>query len=526
MTTDELRNKISLGQQQLQKFVNADDGDPACWKDNIFDLMNVQCLHLTYQSRSSIAIKLAMCHLEQSGITIPAIHDNECNANSNGCLQAISSDAVAFSTYNHFFGNIDNICIYVQMSERDKNMKNSINDLYTATIDSADFMMQSVEKQMEFQQNIKEKQDEIQQTNEDILAFHHQHDQNIQNLQSTATDIKQSQGDIFEKQIEFQTKQDEFAATITQIDDKQHDILANQDKMDTNMNNLNEKYSAINGNVQSSIKLQEESMEQQQAMHSMQHSFHDEMKENNQNVQTFFDESAKKQMTILSKQDDAFDTITNIQTKTDELHKETENIQIEMNAMYQAQKEDIHVAQEEIAALTKDSQNAYAQIMAMMDEALFVLNAIYKMDMNMLRQFISIQSCAFYIFWMLWSYFSTVPNAARSVRIWLFVGMAICVVLEKNVHWLIPVDFDAFFDDDLHEMCMVIRKFMFSMNMTMYVWFALTYKDPAKEQMKLLKNIDKTIRQRAPPRVVTKRISFMSALSSITPRNLRRAMNF
>merc|ERR1712039_892614 len=216
----------------------------------------------------------------------------------------------------------------------------------------------------------------------------------------------------------------------------------------------------------------------------------------NQDLHAFFDASTQKQMSILSKQDVAFDTISNIQTKTDELHKETEHIQMEMNAMYQAQKQDIHAAKAEIAALTKDSQNAYAQIMAMMDEALFVLNAIYKMDVSMLRQFISIQSCAFYLFWILWSYLSTIPKAARAVRIWLFVGMAICVVLEKNVQWLVPVDFDVFFEDDLHEMCMVIRKFMFSVNMAVYVWFVLTYKDPVKEQMKLLQNIDKRIRRR------------------------------
>ena len=290
------------------------------------------------------------------------------------------------------------------------------------------------------------------------------------------------------------------------------------------MNNLHQKYSEINENVESSISLQEESMSKQQKMHSMQSEFHTKMQQNNQNVQSFFDESAKKQKTILAKQENAFDTITNIETKTNQLHRETEIIQIEMNEMYQAQKEDINAAKKEIEALTKDSQNAYEQIMEMMNETLFILNAIYKMDVNMLRQFISIQSCAFYIFWMLLSYFSTIPTAARSARIYLFIGIAVCVLLEKNLASIIPMDYDDFYDD-LNEMYATIRKLMFSLNTALYIWFVFTYKDAAKEQMELLRNINTKIRRQG-PRIVTKRVSFMSALSSITPKNIRRAMNF
>jgi len=286
------------------------------------------------------------------------------------------------------------------------------------------------------------------------------------------------------------------------------------------MNNLHDKYSQINDNVETSISMQQISMDQQDKLHAMQHEFSKDMATNNENLQTFLDESNEKQLKILSKQDDAFETISNIRSKTDELHKETENIQNEMSAMYESQRENIHSAKEEIASLTKDSRDAYAQIMAMMNEALFALNAIYKMDVQMLRQFVCIQSCAFYSFWILFSYFLTIPNAVRSSRLWLFVGIASCVLLEKNVNWFEPLDFYEF--DDLN---LTIRKVMFCLNVSVYVVFALTYKDPIIEQTELLKNIDEKMRRRA-PRIVTKRISFMSALSSITPKNVRRAMNF
>merc|ERR1712129_311269 len=143
--------------------------------------------------------------------------------------------------------------------------------------------------------------------------------------------IQSQQGNIFDKQLEFQTKQEEFAHTVNQIDDKTHHILANQDKMDANMNNLHDKHSQINDNVETSISMQQISMDQQDKLHAMQHEFSKDMATNNENLQTFLDESNEKQLKILSKQDDAFETISNIRSKTDELHKETENIQNEMS---------------------------------------------------------------------------------------------------------------------------------------------------------------------------------------------------
>merc|ERR1711933_161414 len=91
----------------------------------------------------------------------------------------------------------------------------------------------------------------------------------------------------------------------------------------------------------------------------------------------------------------------------------------------------------------RDSKNAYQQIMKMLNEALFVLDAIYKMDTAILRQFISIESCAFYVFWLFLSYFATIPRAARSARIYLFVGIGISIILEKQLISVIPIDFDS-----------------------------------------------------------------------------------
>merc|ERR1719397_2384511 len=64
------------------------------------------------------------------------------------------------------------------------------------------------------------------------------------------------------------------------------------------------------------------------------------------------------------------------------------------------------------------------------------------------------------------------------------------------------------------------RQSMFTLNMALYFWFVLTFKDRGQEQMELLHRIESKVRRA--PRVRTSSITFASALSSITPKNMWR----
>eukprot|EP01084_Bolivina_argentea_P069356 126213_1 len=182
-TDNDLRNKIEMGKQQLQVLLSDDSDDPLCWRDNILTLMDKQCGALNYQSRSSTAVKLTLCHLKQSGIN--NINEADCDATTSNtqCMEQIASNEVAFSTYNHFFTSIDNICIYIQMRDHDTNIKKGIHDLYTATLQSSDYLKQTHQKQMKFQNEILNKQTKIKQTNHELLKFHKQHQNDINNLE-------------------------------------------------------------------------------------------------------------------------------------------------------------------------------------------------------------------------------------------------------------------------------------------------------------------------------------------------------
>eukprot|EP00483_Globobulimina_turgida_P012908 UN12932 len=164
----------------------------------------------------------------------------------------------------------------------------------------------------------------------------------------------------------------------------------------------------------------------------------------------------------------------------------------------------------------------------MIDEALFILNIIYKMDITILQQFISIQSVTFYLFWCVLSYISTIPERARSVRIVLFINIFISIILEKTVvskFAIIPIEVNEnnYYDyDDINEWCVIIRKCMFVFNVLLWVWFILSYKDPIKEQLKLLRQISVKTQSISMFRGKSKRILFGSAINSITPKNIRR----
>ncbi len=451
---DDIRHKIEAGKKQLEILIANNNTDTLCWKKNIMTLMNQQCTSLSYNSRSNTALKLTICHLKQLGIDIK---DTECTSDYKKCIQQqIMVNNAAFSTYNQFFTHIDNICIYVQMTENDKNMKKSIHNLFAATIQSADYLVETHQKQNIFQKEILNKQTKIKEANDEIIGFHEQHRKNINHLESIASNIQYQQNDILDKQIQFQNMQKEFHETITNIDIKQENIVQNQQKIEDNLDILHEKHLTINDNIASSISLQQESINKQQNIYEMQNKFGIKMKQSNDKIDSFFQQSSEKQNNILNKQDNTLNAMETIQYKTNELNIEIKN------------------AKKEIEELTKESHNAYQQIMSMIDEVLFVANSIYKMDITILQQFISIQSVAFYFFWCIISYIVTIPKSGRSSRILLFAGVIISFTLEKSIISVTP---------------MMIRQSMFSLNVALFMWFVLTYKDPQQTQMQLLRSI-------------------------------------
>jgi DNA anti-recombination protein RmuC len=49
----------------------------------------------------------------------------------------LGKSELAFSTYTEFFGHVDNICFYAQHSVFQLSTQSAVNQLYTATVDSA-----------------------------------------------------------------------------------------------------------------------------------------------------------------------------------------------------------------------------------------------------------------------------------------------------------------------------------------------------------------------------------------------------
>ena len=111
---DQLRNRIEIGRQQLQALMSEHDADPQCWKDSIMALMHEQCDALNYDARSVTALKLTLCQLAQRGVV--SLDATTCAANPKACIDDIYiANDVTFATYNNFFSQIDNICIYSEL---------------------------------------------------------------------------------------------------------------------------------------------------------------------------------------------------------------------------------------------------------------------------------------------------------------------------------------------------------------------------------------------------------------------------
>ena len=527
LSDEELRRKIEAGREQLELVLFGDeDGDPECWRESLVELMEDKCSSLSFNSRSLTALKLTLCQLKERGVH--TLNEDHCSYEPAQCLEDIyKSNDVAFATYNNLFAQIDNICIYVTMRGHEERMQRSMHSLYAATMDSADYLVSTQRRHREFEEEIVMKHDELRRSNEDLLSFQEQHQESIQRVESMATDIEWRQSDIAEQQTRFQVKQDLFYQTVTQIDRRQEAVLQNQQEMEHRMDSLNRKQSVLKEHIDRSIEVQEESMEHQHRIHDEAQRLHEDIQRNHDQIDSFWAESVDRQQAILEKQDDALGAMEVVEGKTSALREEAVLIEEEMGRLFESQRIEIEAAKQEIEGLTTESANAFTQIMAVVDELLFWVQAIYRIDVHLLGQIGAVQSCALYLFWCVLSFIATIPAAARSARIWLFCSLSLCVLIETNLmhrmlaHCLpdrVPLESDYYLLSDGWR-CW-FRQSMFTLNMALYFWFVLTFKDRGQEQMELLHRIESKVRRA--PRVRTSSITFASALSSITPKNMWR----
>ena len=526
VSDQELRNKIEAGRQQLEVVLRDKDTDPECWRESIMELMEERCSSLSYNSRSLTALKLTLCQLRQRGVH--TLNEDHCTYEPTQCLEDLyKSNDVAFATFNNLFAQIDNICIYVTMRGHEERMQRAMHSLYTATMESADYLVSVQNQHREFQEEIMRKHDDLKDSNKELLDFQERHKESIERVENMASDIQWRQRDIVEQQTQFQVKQDLFYETVTDIDHRQKEVLQNQQQMEHQMDSLNEKQSVLKEHIAESIEVQEESMEHQHRIFDEQQKLHEDIKRNHDIIDEFWADSSRQQQAILEKQDEALDSMVDIETKTNALRKETAVLEQEMGTLFESQRNEIESARQEIQELTAETANAYHQIMGIVDELLFFVQAIYRMDVHLLHQFGSVQSCAFYVFWSFITYIATIPTSARSSRMWLFCTLISSVFIETNLmhrllaYWIpdhVLLESDQFLMTDQWR-CR-LRQSMFAFNIALYFWFVITFKDPQLEQMELLHRIDSNVRR--PPRVRTSSITFASALRSITPKNMWR----
>ena len=406
-------------------------------------------------------------------------------------------------------------------------MQRSMHSLYTATMETADYLVSIQDQHREFQTEIMQKHDELKQSNEELLDFQERHKESIERVESMTSDIQWRQSDIAEQQTQFQVKQDLFQETVTDIDHRQKEVLRNQYQIEHQMDSLNDKQSVLKEHIAESIEVQKESMEHQHRIFDEQQELQKDIKRNHVQINEFWADSSHQQQAILEKQDDALDSMTEIEQKTNALREETAAMEQEMGKLFESQWKEILSAKQEIRELTEETANAHHQIMDVVDELLFWVQAIYRMDFHLLQQFVSVQSCLFYMLWSITSFIVTIPEPVRSARKWMFCSLILCVLIETNLmsrllaNWSpeqVVLESDHFLVNDEWRRC--LRNVTLTLNIVVYTYSFSIFTDPKQEQLKLLKRIDSKVRRA--PRVRTSSITFASALSSITPKNIWR----
>jgi len=280
-------------------------------------------------------------------------------------------------------------------------------------------------------------------------------------------------------------------------------LMNKSEEMSNQISDLDEHQNVLHNSIEKAINMQEYSIQFHNQTHQMQENAIQQLLKSQDELSNHFQRCFEQHDQVLHQQEETIHNLDDLQEKTTLLQQETMESQDQVKHMYDWQHETLLQTQHKIQHIANFSENAYAHLMFMINKMLDTLDKIYNLDLQILINYLSIQSYAFHVAWALTIYFATIPEFCRELRIWMFLSVMITFFIERcsinqAVYELFESSSWIFSYMTLSSLSKIIRKIMVTLNIIGYVYCALHFKDVEKENMLLLSQI--TNRMQSPQR--------------------------
>ena len=128
-----LTDKHQRGKQQFDE-IEQRGQQSSCWANVLAQLPN-GCSQLGEDSRARMAVRLANCQFEQSGLPTYSCGDE---MSARDCTQPMHATHYAYISYTNYFLHVDNICFYLQAEAFQRRMDGTVARLASVSAEAAD----------------------------------------------------------------------------------------------------------------------------------------------------------------------------------------------------------------------------------------------------------------------------------------------------------------------------------------------------------------------------------------------------
>ncbi|KAL0487889.1 2 TM domain-containing transmembrane protein [Acrasis kona] len=443
--------KVDKGMKQLA-VIQSNSQWSDCWKEAISNLEEGCKSKNSDESRSKLAVALANCHLQKSGMRT---FDCTREMTVRECTKDMLSSPIAFNTYTEFTTHVDNICFYVQSEMFQENTEKSVNLLLDSSEQvnsklihigqetekvkkNIDNSIEQQEKLLKIQSHLNVMLDNIkaQETKyfEDMKNSWHQVStglkQGIDNIESEQQAIHQDQSRWHKSvQEHFQRVQSEYkelegflnsgVASISELTESQQDLKYG-------MQEVQKEQIKSHNMLHKSLESHESIIKGQEDLRSAQLSLEG-------HVQGFMVDVQKKSALLESSLKINLERQLELNQQQELARQDLLLLQTDQKKSFIDAKTSLHDLLRYSEETTKTIHEHQQSFVTSFEKLFDTVRRVLTVHSALVGEFMDLQSILFYCVVVVVSYCVTSTKYTQNCRIWLFVAMSVNVVIEKVI---------------------------------------------------------------------------------------------
>jgi hypothetical protein len=224
-----LSGKQQSGKQQFEELEQRGQ-QSSCWA-NVLAQLPSGCSKLGESSRARMAVRLANCQFEQSGLPTYLCRDD---MTAKACTEPMHATHYAYISYTNYFLHVDNICFYLQAEAFQRRMDGTVARLASVSAEAADRIAGLEGKTVTLSDTVRKTTahlgDSMQALHETSERQHNATQRSMILLEAQSSTINKRVKTTLERQTELLASQDEMLKSSSVLRDSLGDLRLQQNE--------------------------------------------------------------------------------------------------------------------------------------------------------------------------------------------------------------------------------------------------------------------------------------------------------